>query len=121
MNHAIRKTFAVVSLGAAGLLATGAAQAGGVNWHIGINLPGVVYPAPPVVYGPPPVVYAPPPPVVYRPAPIYYQPAPVYVYPRHRGHWREGHWHDRRHRHGDWDGDGRYEGRYEGRRGHYGH
>lgn len=107
MKQAIRKTLAVAALGLAGLTATGAAHAGGVNWHIGINLPGIFYPAPPVVYAPPPVVYAPPPvvyapppPVYYRPAPIVYQPAPVYVQPGPRGYWREGRWHD----HGRRDG-----------------
>lgn len=115
MNQAIRKFLALAAVGAAGLAATGAAHAGGVNWHIGINLPGVFYPAPPpvvyappppVVYAPPPVVYAPPP-VVYRPAPIvYHQPAPVYVQPHPRGYWREGRWHDHRGK-GRWDDDDR--------------
>lgn len=134
MKQAIRKTLALAAFGVAGLAATGAAHAGGVNWHIGINLPGIYYPEPAVVYAPPPVVYAPPPVVYYEAPPVYYRPAPVYhgapVYaqPYPRGHWREGRWHDhgrrwdrnrdghhdrdddrRAHRHGDRDrhGDGR--------------
>jgi hypothetical protein len=126
MNQAIRKTLAVAAFGLAAMAASGAAQAGGVNWHIGINLPGVYYPAPPVVYGPPPVVYAPPPVyyqppprVIYQPSPIYYeQPAPVYAQPYPRGHWHEGRWRDDDRRGGhrrdgygygyrDRDGDGR--------------
>lgn len=121
MKQAIRKTLALAALGIAGLAATGMAHAGGVNWHIGINLPGVFYPQPavvysppPVVYAPPPVVYAPPPPVYYQPAPVYYQPAPVAyqqpapvaAYPR--GYWRDGRWCDderRGPRHGRYDGD----------------
>lgn len=101
MNHAIRKTLAVAALGMAAMTGSGAAQAGGVNWHIGINLPGVFYPPPPVYYPPPPVYYQPPPAyyqppprVYYQPAPIVYQRAPIYVQPAPRGHWREGRWRD---------------------------
>ncbi|HEU4459152.1 MAG TPA: hypothetical protein VFR90_08530 [Methylibium sp.] len=93
MNQAVRKSLAAIGLVGASLASMAAAHAGGVNWHIGINLP-----APPIYYEPPPrVVYAPPP-VVYGPAPIIYAPAPVYA---PRGHWRDGRWrdHDRRHRH----------------------
>lgn len=64
-------------LAAAALAATvfaGAANAGGVQWSIGINLPV----APAYVYGPPPVVYAPAP-VYVQPAPVAYGPPPVYV------------------------------------------
>lgn len=117
MNLAIRKTLAVAAFGVAAMAASGAAHAGGVNWHIGINLPGVFLPPPPVVYAPPPVVYAPPP-VVYQPPPrVYYSPAPivyeqpVYVQPRPRGHWHDGRWREHRGYDGygyrDRDGDGR--------------
>jgi len=71
---------------AAGALCAGGAQAGGVQWSIGIQLP------------PPPVVYYPAPPQrVYAPAPVYVQPAPrvIYVEPQrpwprhHHRHWRD--------------------------------
>lgn len=86
------KTVLIGILAAAGFgLSTTAAQAGGVHWSIGVNLPPVstvissgpaygpapVYAAPPVYYAPPPVVYAPP--VYVRPAPRYYVPAPAPV------------------------------------------
>jgi len=66
------------------------AQAGGVQWSVGINLPMpgvVVYPAPPHV------AYAPAPVYVQPPRRVYMQePQVVYVQPReHR------HWHHRRH------------------------
>ena len=79
---------------AAGALSAGAAQAGGVQWSIGIQLP------------PPPVVYYPAPPQrVYAPAPVYVQPAPrvIYVEPqrpwprhshRHQRHWRDDDYRD---------------------------
>lgn len=128
MNHAVRKTFAALSLAGAALANMASAHAGGVDWHIGINLPGVFYPAPPVVYGPPPVVYSPPPRVIYRPAPIVYQ-APVYGYPAERGERYEGRGHDRRWhhdhhgRHGGWDRHrhDRHDDRHDDRRGgHHG-
>lgn len=86
MKLAIRKSLATAALGLAGIAAAGAAQAGSVNWSIGINLPpiGVVggyYPAP-VYYPPPPPVYIPPPQVYYAPPPVYYQPPPVVYAPR---------------------------------------
>lgn len=98
------------------------AQAHGVNWAVGVGVPGVsvgvsnggalyvgaqpvyaapvAYAAPPVVYAPPPVAYAPPP-VTYAPPPVYYssnyyRPAPVYMPPVvYGGGW--GHFH---HHHG---------------------
>jgi len=92
------------------------AQAHGVNWAVGVGVPGVsvgvsnggallvgaqpVYAAPPVVYAPPPVTYAPPP-VSYAPAPVYYganyyRPAPVYMPPVvYGGRW--GHFHHHHH------------------------
>lgn len=106
------------------LLALGAAvsvlpaQAGGVQWSVGVNLPmpGVV-------------VYQAPPQVVYAPAPVYAQPQRVYVQPQ-RGYAsppevvylrapQEPRW-QHRHHHRDWRdeyggeyrrddrGDGRY-------------
>lgn len=88
------------SLAALALLALATpAQAHGVNWAVGVGVPGVsvgvsnggalyvgaqpvyaapvAYAAPPVAYAAPPVVYAPPP-VVYSPPPVTYAPAPVY-------------------------------------------
>jgi hypothetical protein len=87
----------------AGAAAAGSAQAGGVHWSIGINLPG-----PPVVYAPPPaVVYAPPPAVYYEPRPVrYYNPPPAAYYygrPVRGSEWcppQRG-----------WRGDERWEGR----------
>ena len=90
----------ILALAAAGtLLGAGAAQAGNVQWSVGINLPGIVLPLPPlpglvVIGGPvyqqpvrsyrPEPVYAPEP--VYVPEPVYYAPERVY-YPGHP-HWR---------------------------------
>lgn len=113
-----------VAAALAGLLAAGAAQAGGgghVSWgiSIGTGYPGPVYsPAPqvvaqpvyvqpaPVYYQPAPVYYYQAPPVVYaprhgyvQPAPVYYQQAPVYV----EGRWRGGHGHGHRHHGRRWD------------------
>ena len=106
------------------LLCAGAAQAGGVQWSIGINVPAVTtvisnapvyYRAPPqvvyqqpapVYYEEPAPVYYEPPQVVYRPVPRYYAPAPVvYVrpvpvfYPRHHEQWEQ--------RDREWERDGR--------------
>ncbi|RZI83499.1 MAG: hypothetical protein EOP38_12500 [Rubrivivax sp.] len=95
------------ALAATALLAlTGAANAGGVYWSVGVNAP---IPAPGRVhavvgnggyYGPQPVVYAQPTPVLIQ-QPIYYAPQPVvYQAPRWeapRMGWRERHWH---HHHG---------------------
>lgn len=78
--------FAVVTtafLGAA--FGTSFANAG-VNWSVGIAVPGVVVsePAPeyyeraPIYGAPPPVYYQPAPPVYYRQPPVYYRPPPVY-------------------------------------------
>ena len=68
-------TFGVVAAGA--LFGTAAANAG-VNWSVGINLPGIE--SPPVYYAPAPV-YLQPPPVYYQPAPpVYYQPPPPVYY-----------------------------------------
>jgi hypothetical protein len=132
MKQTIRKFLAVAAVGAAGLAATGAAQArSDVFWSIGINLPpiGTVisnapgyhhYPAPAVVYAPPPVVYAPPPRVVYRHAPVVVQ-APPYRHGhghwKHRGHDRGDDRWDRRHdRRDDRRDDRRGDGRWDGRR-----
>ena len=92
----MRKPLILALATAATLLSAGTAQAGHVNWSIGINLPpigtvisnGPVYAPAPVYYEPAPVYYEPapvyyaPPPVVYRPAPrVIYAPPPV-VYSR---------------------------------------
>jgi hypothetical protein len=70
---------------AVGALCAGAAQAGGVQWSVGIQLP-----APPVVY------YPAPPQRVYAPAPVYVRQEPQVIYveperpwPRHHRHWRD--------------------------------
>ncbi|GAA4419816.1 hypothetical protein [Acidovorax lacteus] len=99
---------AAAAVGAAALLAAGAAQARDVHWSIGINSPGVavgvgngypVYVAPAPVYVPPrPVYYAPPPPVYYAPPrPIYYSAPPVVVQPY--GYYERPYRHHRHHRH----------------------
>lgn len=126
MSPTKTRLIAVVAMSAA--LCAGAAQAGEVNWSVGINAPigyggsiGTVfsngYPAPiysapaPVIYAPPPVVYARPA-VVYAPAPVVYAPpvyapgpvvvgAPVWV----SGRWVSGHRHHHDHR-GHWDRHG---------------
>ena len=79
----------ILGLVAAGsLLAAGAAQAGNVQWSIGVNLPPVAtvissgpayFPAPPMVYAPS-VRYAPPA-VVYE-EPVYEGPTVIYREPR---------------------------------------
>lgn len=79
-------------LGAA--LSTLPAQAGGVQWSVGINLPipgVVVYPAPPqVAYAQPPVYVQQARPV-YAPAPqvVYVEPPRHHRHHRHHRHWRE--------------------------------
>jgi hypothetical protein len=84
----MKKTLILSLAATATLLAAGAAQAGNVNWSIGISLPpigtvisnGPVYgPAP--VYAPAPVYYEPAP-VVYAPPPVIYRPAPRVIYQR---------------------------------------
>lgn len=120
------KGLAVAAIG----LSAGMANAGGVNWSIGINLPPVstvisndsyhrpyygpapVYVAPPVVYQPAPVYHAPPP-VYYRPVPIAVAPTYIverrYAPPRHDWH------HHRDHYRGDGHGYGHGHGRWHGR------
>lgn len=104
---------ALALIGAAGATS---AQAGGVSWSIGINVP-----APPmVVYQPQPVmVYQQPPVVMYQPAPVVtYVPRPVvrvapigYWQPSRRDGWYDnGHRHH--HHHDRWEGE--REARWEG-------
>ncbi len=80
-----RKLLALAALG----LSTGLAQAGNINWSIGINLPavGTVISSAPVYVQPAPYRHpveipydAPPPVVYYQPAPVYYSPRPAVVY-----------------------------------------
>ena len=115
MSHSARvRLIALAFIGAAGLAASGGAQArDNVFWSIGIASPGVsigvanaapvyVQPAPvyvqpaPVVVQRPVAVYAPPP-VVYRPAPVVVEPIgwvpPGYVV-RERKH-KHHHHHNR--------------------------
>ena len=92
---------------AAGALGAAPAQAGGVQWSIGIQLP------------PPPVVFYPAPPQrVYGPAPVYGRPAPEVVYVEPPRHWHH------RHRHHHWRDDDRWErggdDRWRDDRGHRG-
>jgi hypothetical protein len=123
----MKRSFVLAAAAAATLLTATAANAGNVNWSVGISLPpvgtvissGPAYPAP--YYGAPSYSYYPEP--VYYSAPAYsYYPAPVYYAPRvyaprprvvvaprpyyHRGHWDgHGRGHDK-HYHGR-RGDGR--------------
>lgn len=94
------KLFAA-ALACAALLGGGAAHAGGVQWSIGINLPGVVYAPAPVYMEPAPVVYMPPPRRYYAPPPpVYVVPAPRVVYGPPQGWYpREQRWHGRGHDH----------------------
>lgn len=103
----ILKWAAAGAVAASALFSAASANAhGGVNWSVGVNVPGVALgiAAPPVYYNPPPVYYNPPP-VYYRPAPVYYAPPPVYYgpprgyyrpgpgyYRGHGGHGHGGHW-----------------------------
>ena len=111
------KRFLALAATAASLLGAGAAQAGSVNWSIGLELPHVAtvvsggpgYYAPRRIYGP--VVPAYYEPEVVLPAPVYVTPPVVRVHrphghfwapplPHHRihaPHWRGHHWrgHDR--------------------------
>jgi hypothetical protein len=124
----LRKPLIAATLALAGTLAAGTAQAGDVQWSIGVNLPVHphvsvgVFSAPPVVYRPvpvygPAVVYAPAPRVVYAPAPVYARRAPVYVHDQRWGHGRKHkhHRNDRRDRH-DHDRWDRHDDRWDGRR-----
>ena len=109
-SQAIRRKLAFTAVGLAGWVAAGAAQAGGVNWSIGINLPpvGVVTAPAPVYYPPPPVVYYPPPPVVYYP-PVPVAVVPVPIAPIAPvvgiGIWGSSHDHHDHDGHGHWNGN----------------
>lgn len=96
--------FARVALPLAALVLSAApAQAGGVQWSIGIQLP----PPPVVVY------QTPPPQRIYAPAPVYarqppaWGPPPQVIYVEPRGH--------HRHHHRHWRDDDRWERREEWR------
>lgn len=119
------RTALLATLGAAAVLAAGAAQARDVSWSIGLSAPGVsvalavgggaylvgaptyVQPAP--VYVQPAPVYVQPAPVYVRPAPVhahgvpgpvYVRPAPVYVPPAAVAYgYGQPQWHHRHHRH----------------------
>jgi hypothetical protein len=123
----MKRSLVLAAAAAATLFTATAANAGGVNWSVGINLPPVAtvisngpayypspyYGAPSYSYYPEPVYYSPPA-YSYYPAPVVYAPrvyaprprvwvAPVRAY--HRGHWQgHGRGHDK-YRHsprGDW-------------------
>ena len=97
---------AAAVLAVAALGATGAAQAGGVFWSLGVDSPGLALGlsnAPPVYVAPQPV-YVQPQPVYLQPQGYYVQPAPVYEqrrpvvvapYPVYRAGWvRPGYYGD---------------------------
>lgn len=113
----MKKSLVLALAAAAGVLAAGAAHAGGnVYWSIGVNTPPVatVISNAPGYYAPAPVYY--PPPVVYTPAPRMYYPQPAYVYERPERVYHHGYRRDR-------DRDGipdRYD-RYDNRQGWHGH
>ena len=89
-KRTVLKPLLALAGGAALLLGTGAAQAGGDNlyWSVGVSSPGVyvgVASAPPVVVRPP--VYYAPPPVVYVPArPVMYGPPLGWGHRHHHHH-----------------------------------
>jgi len=76
---------AVFALAAAGLAASGAAQARDVAWSVGLSAPGAAvvvgngYYAPQPVYVQPAPVYVQPQPVYYGAQPVYVQQRPIYV------------------------------------------
>ncbi|HSC64589.1 MAG TPA: hypothetical protein VLD35_13190 [Caldimonas sp.] len=105
---------------AATLFAASAAEAGGVSWSVGVNVPPVAtYVSAGPAWYPAPVRYAPP--VAYAPAPVYVEPyvgvydapygvyaapvyhrrAPYWVVPAHR-------WHPGWNRHDRWHHEGGY-------------
>jgi hypothetical protein len=105
------KSLVLALVAAAAVLTTGAAQAHGVSWSIGIDTPVIgtvisnapaypaypVYPAYRAAYAPvPQVVY--PAPVIYQQSPGYYRAAPVVVEERYHPRWH--------HRHERWEGRG---------------
>ena len=110
----MKRPLVVLGAAAATLFATAAAEAGGVSWSVGVNLPPVsTYVSGGPGWYPAPVRYAPP--VVYAPAPVYAAPyvgvydAPygVYaapVYQRRPHHWVASapRWHHGWNRHDRW-------------------
>ena len=112
----MKRPLVVLCAAAATVLAASAAQAGGVSWSVGVNLPPVAtYVSGGPGWYPAPVRYAPP--VVYAPAPVYAEPylsvydapygvyaAPVYS---HRPHYVPApRWHHGGYRHDRWHHDG---------------
>ena len=126
--QSIRRSLVLAAVGLAGAVTGGVAQAGDVNWSIGINLPpvatvisgGPIYGPPVAVYDPPPVIYPAPvyraPPVVYGP-PVVYAPPVVYRGPRFDPR-PPGPWFHRDHdrRPGVGYRDRGHDGRWDGRR-----
>ena len=136
------KRFLALAATAATLLGAGAAQAGSVNWSIGLELPHVatVVSGGPGYYAPR-RIYAPVVPAYYEPeyvlpAPVYYTPPVVRIHrpqrhfwapplphhrihaPHWRGHDRQHHqWrgHDRRHHDGRGGNDRHRGGRHDRR------
>ena len=129
------KRFLAIAATATSLLAAGAAQAGSVNWSIGLDLPHVAtvvsggpgyhgapaYIAPRRVYGP--VVPAYYEPEYAYPAPVYYGPPAIRVHRPHRDIWlpplphhrfHAPHWrgHDRQHH--QWRGHDRQQHQWRG-------
>lgn len=85
MTTNYRSLAAVLAIAAAGLAASGAAQArSDVSWSIGLAAPGaqVVVGNAPRLYVQPQPVYVQPAPVYVQPQPVYYGAQPVYVQPR---------------------------------------
>ncbi len=81
----MKRSIVLALAASAAVLFAGTAQAGGVHWSIGINLPPIatVVSNAPGYYGEPAAVYYPAPAAVYAPAPavIYRSAPPVYVPP----------------------------------------
>ena len=115
----MKRPLVVFAAVAATLFAASAAQAGGVNWSVGINVPPIAtYVSGGPGWYPAPVRYAPP--VVYAPAPIYAEPYGVYgvpyavhaapVYLRRPHHWvaPAPRWHHGWNRHERWHHGGHH-------------
>jgi len=115
----MKRPLVVLGAAAATLFAASAAQAGGVSWSVGVNVPPVAtYVSGAPAWYPAPVRYVPP--VAYAPAPVYVEPyvsaydvpygayAPAY---HHRPHyWAPpvARWHRGWNRHDRWHHDGGY-------------
>ena len=114
----MKRPLVVLCAAAATLFAASAAEAGGVSWSVGVNVPPVAtYVSGGPAWYPAPVSY--PAPVVYAPAPVYAEPyvgvydvpygvyaAPVYHRRLHYWPLPVAHWHRGWNAHDRWHHDG---------------